>query len=226
MSTEQTRSRLLDAAETLFIEHGLEGTSLRAITSAANANLAAVNYHFQSKEGLIEAVFDRRIKPLNRERIRRLDEAARAAAPAPAELEQILGAFLAPALQLRASQDPGEANFLRLLGRVFSDPGDIKVVVLGQFRPTAQRFVAALTQALPDVPRPELLWRLHFLIGSLAHATAAGELIRLMSGGDCDPDDAEGILHHLTVYAAAGFRASHPQSAPQKVSLVNRQANP
>ena len=92
---------------------------------------------------------------------------------------------------------------------------------MSQFRPTAQRFVEVLSQALPQLPRPELLWRLHFLIGSLAHAHAAGELIRLLSGGACDPDDGEGVLQHLTVFAAAGFRAPQTRSAPQKASMVN-----
>ena len=65
MSTEsrtsqpETRDRILDAAERLFVEHGFEGTSMRMITGAANANLAAVNYHFGSKDALIQAVFRR-----------------------------------------------------------------------------------------------------------------------------------------------------------------------
>ena len=207
MAAEQTRDRLLDAAEALFAQQGLAGPSLRAITSAAHVNLAAVNYHFQSKEGLIAAVFERRIGPLNCERLALLDEAVAAAGRQAPELEVILQAFLAPALRLRASREPGAVYFMRLLGRVFSDPNEIQVQVLRQFRPTAERFVEVLALALPDLPRPELLWRLHFLIGSLAHAIAAGDLIRLLSAGACDPDDAEGILLRLTNYAAAGFRA-------------------
>lgn len=205
MSTELTRSRLLDTAERLFSDHGLQGTSLRAITTAAGVNLAAVNYHFQSKEGLIAAVFERRIQPLNAERLRLLDAAA--ARTDPPELESILRAFLAPALRLHASEAPGDGCFMRLLGRAFAEPGEIKLLVLSQFRPTAERFVDALSKATPDLPRSDLLWRLHFLIGSLAHVTAASELIRLMSGGTLDPSDPEDLLQHLTTYAAAGFRA-------------------
>jgi len=207
MSAEQTQGRLLDAAEALFAEQGLAGPSLRAITAAADVNLAAVNYHFQSKEGLIAAVFERRIGPLNCERLELLDKALATARSRPPELEMILRSFLAPALRLRASREPGAVYFIRLLGRVFCDPNEIKVQVLRQFQPTAERFVEAISLALPDLPRTELLWRLHFLIGCLSHTIAGGDLIRLLSAGVCDPDDVEGTLLRLTNYAAAGFRS-------------------
>ncbi len=214
MPNQETPNRLLDAAENLFAQHGLEGTSLRAITTEAGANLAAVNYHFQSKEGLIAAVFQRRIEPLNKERLRLLDEALAVAAPKPPSLETILQAFLAPALLMRVALEPGGVHCLRLLGRVFSEPSEIKVQVLGQFRPTMERFLEALALVLPDLPHPELLWRLHFFIGSMAHTCAAGDLIQVMSSGACDADDVEGILRRLTSYAAAGFRApiTEPES--------------
>ncbi len=207
MVTTDTRQRLLDVAEGLFADQGLKGTSLRAITSAAEANLAAVNYHFGTKEGLFAAVFQRRIGPMTVERIRLLDQALEAAAPDAPALEDVLRAYLAPTLGLLTSHDPGAVNFPRLLGRVFSESGEIKIQVLNQFRPSAERFLEVLAQILPELPHAELMWRLHFLIGSLAHTTASGKLICLMSGGACDPDDVEGLLERLTTYAAAGFQA-------------------
>lgn len=216
MSTEPTRDRLLDTAENLFAQHGLQGTSLRAITRAAEVNLAAVNYHFQSKEGLIAAVFERRIQPLNTERLHLLDAAIRVADPPP--IEAVLRAFLGPALHLHASETPGAGCFMRLLGRAFAEPGEIKMQVLSQFRPTAERFVDALSKAVPDLPRSDLLWRLHFLIGSLAHVTAAAELIRLMSDSALDPADSDELLQHLTAYAVAGFNAPMTHTVSQKAS--------
>ncbi len=207
MVTTDTRQRLLDVAEGLFADQGLKGTSLRAITLAAEANLAAVNYHFGTKEGLFAAVFQRRIGPMTVERIRLLDQALEAAAPDAPALEDVLRAYLAPTLGLLTSHDPGAVNFPRLLGRVFSESGEIKIQVLNQFRPSAERFLEVLAQILPELPHAELMWRLHFLIGSLAHTTASGKLICLMSGGACDPNDVEGLLERLTTYAAAGFQA-------------------
>src|SRR6185295_619338 len=96
-TTTDTREALLDAAEGLFAEHGIQASSLRAITQRAGANLAAVHYHFGSKEGLVRAVFSRRLKPLNEERLRRLEACDLEAADA---VEQVLDAFLAPLLRL------------------------------------------------------------------------------------------------------------------------------
>src|SRR5918996_5272493 len=97
-----TREALLDAAEALFSEHGIQASSLRMITHQAGANLAAVHYHFGSKEGLVRAVFSRRLKPLNEERLRLLAGCGLEGNPANG-VEQVLYAFLAPAM--RAARD-------------------------------------------------------------------------------------------------------------------------
>src|SRR5207248_1431431 len=72
----ETRTRILDAAEELFMLHGFEGTSMRLLTAKAGVNLAAVNYHFGSKDALIEAVFRRRLDPMNVARVAELDTLA------------------------------------------------------------------------------------------------------------------------------------------------------
>lgn len=206
MSTVETRDRLLDAAETLFARSGLDATSLRAITSAADANLAAVNYHFGTKEGLIAAVFQRRIEPLNEERLQGLERAIADAVPAPPSVDEVVRALLGPALRLQ-STEVGRP-FLRLLGRVFSEPGDIRLQVMGQFHPTAARFLEVLQSCLPDVPRAELVWRLHFLIGSMAHVITSGEMICQMCGER--PEDSEQLLDRLVAFGTAGFCAPVP----------------
>src|SRR6476619_3946953 len=100
-----TRESLLDAAESLFSEHGIQAASLRAITQQAGANLAAVHYHFGSKEGLVRAVFSRRLEPMNSERLRMLD-AADLEREDGRSLEEVLCAFLAPPLRrMRESAD-------------------------------------------------------------------------------------------------------------------------
>src|ERR671938_1143982 len=92
----ETRTRILDAAEELFMQHGFEGTSMRVLTSKAGVNLAAVNYHFGSKDALIEALFRRRLDPMNAARVAELDELeASERAPSP---EAIIRAFIAPGL--------------------------------------------------------------------------------------------------------------------------------
>ena len=95
-----TRERILDAAEQLFMEHGYEGTSMRQITGEAAVNLAAVNYHFGSKESLMQEVFRRRLDWLNEERLRVLDEMEQAAGGKPLKASQIVDGFFGTLLRL------------------------------------------------------------------------------------------------------------------------------
>jgi len=205
-----TRERILDAAEKLFAEQGFAGTSLRAITTAAGANLAAVNYHFGSKESLIEEVFSRRLEPINRERLEWLDRLEAAGDPS---VEEVLEAFLAP--PLRISQDPVEGESLlhvaQMIGHATSRPdSSIKDMLVHQFDTIVERFTTALARQLPELPPPQLLWRFLFLIGTMAHTMAISQDIKSYTQGLCDPNDVEGLIQAMVPFAAAGFRASVP----------------
>ena len=135
MATPTTRERILDAAEDLFAEQGF-ATSLRSITASAEVNLAAVNYHFGSKEALIQEVFARRLGPLNAERLRLLDTIE---AGSDIRLERIVEAFVGPAL--RMSHNPRGAVFMRLFGHTLSQRDDrILRLFSGQFRTVIERF--------------------------------------------------------------------------------------
>src|SRR3977135_1524033 len=118
----ETRTRILDTAEELFMLHGFEGTSMRTLTSSARVNLAAVNYHFGSQGALIEALFRRRLDPMNAARIaelERLEIDAKGRALSP---EQIIRAFIGPSLLLMEDAKGGGRNFIRLLGRTYTEP--------------------------------------------------------------------------------------------------------
>lgn len=209
MATQNTRDRILDAAEELFAEKGFS-SSLRNITSSAGVNLAAVNYHFGSKETLIEELFSRRIEPLNEERLGLLERAESAANGDPA-LEKILEAFLGPAL--RMSHDPGGAVFMRLFGHTMSQRDDrIFRMFAGQFKVVVERFSAALAGALPHLEREEVLWRMLFMVGSMAHTMALSDKFPMMSGGVCKPADVETTLHRLIPFIAGGLLAAMPAS--------------
>src|SRR5690349_7711707 len=112
-TSADTKTRILDAAEQLFMEHGFEATSLRSLTAAAGVNLAAVNYHFGSKEELFQAVLTRRLDPMNQERIELLERVEREAGGKPSTVEKILFAMLIPALRLARDEERGGKNFLR-----------------------------------------------------------------------------------------------------------------
>src|ERR1700691_5782789 len=155
-----TKDRILNAAERLFARDGFEATSLRAITAEAGVNLAAVNYHFQSKEALVQAVIGRRMGPVNARRLALLDAYEAEAAGAPVPLEKTTDAFLRPVLEIVGSQ---AHEFAPLVGRIYIEPGDFSVRVFkDQFQALALRFIPAFQRALPDLPHTELYWRLHF----------------------------------------------------------------
>lgn len=202
-----TKTRLLDAAEEIFSEHGFAAASMRAITGAAEVNLAAVNYHFGGKQALFRAVLERRIAPVNRERLDGLD--ALEADGAVPDAAAILEAFVAPALRRHAARD-GCGDVLRLVGRMFSEPGDHWNEILGLFDEVFARFRRALRRALPDMAEDQLIWRLHFCAGVMCHAMSAGGALSLMSGGLCDGDNVEATLQSLIPFVAGGMESPMP----------------
>jgi AcrR family transcriptional regulator len=199
----ETRTRILDAAEELFMQHGFEGTSMRLLTAKAGVNLAAVNYHFGSKDALIEAVFRRRLDPMNAERIAALERLDNPSA------EAIIRAFVGPSLRLIEDAKGGGRNFSRLLGRTYTEPAKAIRALIGQmYAPAMQRYKAALELALPQMPPDELVWRMHFMFGTLAYTLAATDTVQLIAG--CKPEDrhdARLLEDRLTAFLAAGLNA-------------------
>lgn len=197
-----TKERLLDAAERLFVARGVAGTSLRAVTADAGANVAAVHYHFGDREALLRAVLARRIDPVNRERLRRLAALERDPVPAP-ELEAVLEAFLAPvyeAVELRP-------ELSRTVGLLFQEPREeVHALVTELFGEVAERFHAAFGRALPELAPDERMDRFGFVVGAMVHELAgAGPpgVAGLPAPGRAAPQR----LARLVRFAAAGLRA-------------------
>ncbi len=192
-----TKTRILNAAEKLFGKNGFDATSLRDITAEAQVNLAAVNYHFQTKESLIDAVLTRRLAPVNARRL----EMLAAAGPRPT-VEQIIEAFLAPVIELDLP------NVVPLIGRVFSNPGQFLARVFQkELLPVARRFDAALAVALPELTAEERFWRLHFMAGAMTHLLAMWEVLPAMTSLAIQPIQRDELVERLVRFLAAGFRA-------------------
>jgi AcrR family transcriptional regulator len=208
----QTKVRILDAAETLFMEHGFEATSLRALTTTADVNLAAVNYHFGTKEELFQAVLTRRLDPMNQRRLEMLTRFEAESTPAPLACDRIMSAFLVPALVLARDPQRGGANFLRLLGRAYADPAPfIRQFLSAQYAEMIARFKAAFARALPDMPRKELSWRLHFIMGALSYTLAGTDALKLIA--ELNPHETandEILLRRLAPFLLAGLTAPLP----------------
>lgn len=169
MTQTDTRQRIIDAAEQLFAEKGFNNTTMRAITSMAEVNLAAVNYHFGSKESLLQEVFERHILPLNQERRRRL-EAVRAEARTHNRKLQpraVLSAFITPTLKLRDA-GPSARNFLSLVGRSLSDSDDTpRRIFFTNMQPMIELLFDMLCEALPDCQPSQVCWRLRFSLSAM-----------------------------------------------------------
>ena len=208
---QDTRDRILDAAEGLFVEHGFDGTSMRMITSAANANLAAVNYHFGSKDALVQAVFRRRLTALNQERLAELDRLEAEAGGAPLKPSRIVEAFFGTALRMAADTEHGGRSFMRLLARTYNEPNAfVRQFLAEEYAEVMDRFLGALFVSLPEVPRAEILWRFHFMTGAMAFAISGLGGLYELAGLSATDDDPQRLLPRLMSFLLGGLRAPLP----------------
>lgn len=198
-----TKERILGAAEELFARHGFAGASLRQVTSAANVNLAAVNYHFGSKDNLINEVFRRRLDELNARRMALLTSAL---AQPGVRLEDLLAAFIRPALALSIDGNGGPA-FVRMLARAYAEHNErLRRFLSDNYGHVLKEFAAAFAQLLPDLDKEELYWRLDIVAGALTYAMADFGAIQ-RRGGVSEQIHRERAAEHLIRFAAAGLRA-------------------
>lgn len=218
----QTRDLILDAAEHLFAHQGHDNTSLRQITAAARVNLSAVNYHFGSKDGLVHAVFQRRLAALNRERLALLDRLEDAAHGQPLKPSQIVEAFFGPLVRHAGGASPDQKAFVPLLERSMSDPGGfIRTMFIDEHTGVIDRFKHALLKSLPDVPEEEIVWRFHFMLGATSYAISGTEVLRLAMNWP-RPDagnasDTEALLARLLSFLLGGLRAPLPGAPKNSV---------
>jgi AcrR family transcriptional regulator len=204
-----TRRRILDAAEALFMQHGFEATSMRMITAEAGVNLASVNYHFGSKERLIEEVFTRRLTGLNAERLLRLDALETEAAGAALPVEHIIEAFFGPALRLSGDIEHGGHVFVRLLGRAYTEPARfIRDYLAAHYAAVLARFKKAFVRSLPHLSTDELLWRMHFMLGTMSYTIAGTDALRIVAScGREQAEDMDTVMRRITPFLVAGLTA-------------------
>ena len=203
--TTDTRARILQEAEALFAEHGFDAVSMRDLTTRAGVNLAAVNYHFGSKQALLAAVFASRASALVEERLRLLETLPRDKNGRP-QLEAVIEAFLRPSFEM--SQQPGGSHHMRLRARLALERvGSGGTQYPEIFDASNARYIDAICEALPGLPREEVYWGFHALLGIQNYTMANSGRIQHLSGDICDPTDVEATLNRLVPFIAAGFRA-------------------
>lgn len=200
-----TPERILKVAEAKFAEEGYRGVSLRSVIREAGVNTAAIHYHFGSKQFLLEEIFERRCGPMNEVRLKLLAE-CREGPDRPPLLEQILEAYLRPSLIWPHDPD-GAQRFLRLRAVVASEHQKLAQELISRhFNEVSRTFIAALRDAIPDLPEKELLWRFHFLLGAQYYTQTNPRRIAILSEGRCDASDAEESLAQMVYFFARAFR--------------------
>lgn len=207
-----TRVALLDAAEHLFSEQGVEATSVREIVKVAGANLGAITYHFGSKDRLALEVFVRRLEPLNRTRLALLSELEAKTKGKPVKLELILEAMIRPAVEDESSTERHK-EFIKLISRCFQERHEeLQSFLSREFDPLVRRFDDAILRALPGLEKEDLFWQMNFIFGALHHALERwarpekGPLPPWLNRKKVWPD-REGFIRLFVTFAAGGLRA-------------------
>jgi len=202
-----TKNKILDAAEYLFADKGFNGTSLREITSQAEVNLAAVNYHFGSKKELIKAVMSRYMNELSP----RLESSLQVLCDSDQQptLVDVFSAFIEPLLSLNDYKENGTSHFLQLLGRGYTDSqGFLRWFLTTQYPNVISNFVDAVQKAYPELTPEEIFWRLHFTMGTVVFTMSSSDALIDIAESDFGKKmDISGVIRKVIPYVAAGVAA-------------------
>jgi len=221
MASDQTRTAILTAAERLYAERGFGDVTLRDIVAAAEVNLAAVNYHFGSKDELIAELFVSRSLATNRERLNEL-KLAEEAGGGRASIDSILRALVGPTLRgcLGPERERSTASRFMIRASIESVPPirRIKNREIDHLR----KFAAAMRRSLPECNEVDLYWGLHFAL-AMAHQTIRdSERLGKLSDGLCDLNDVRGITDRIVAASVMAL----PAGEVKKMSEISAARRP
>ena len=212
MTAEYTRNRILDSAESLFAQKGISGTSLRAITKDAQVNLAAVHYHFGSKEALLDAVLARRSRPVNQERMKLLSAMREESEGAPLDIEEVLDAYVMPGIRAVEIAVERSAHIARLLVRIEAQPPEVVEALFKKNLGLVNRaFLEELHRSLPHLSEETMGERFRFAMGTLSFIFSGNFDLDVIDSHPCPPLDLEKRLRHAIAFLGAALRAPETQ---------------
>ncbi|MBL0712835.1 MAG: TetR family transcriptional regulator [Desulfosarcina sp.] len=223
-----TKTRILDAAERLFALRGFQRTSIKRLACEAEVNLAAVNYHFGSKAALAERVIERRLRPINRQRMERLEAVQQDAARQGCRplAEDVLRAFIEPAFAPTEIMQ-SERYFLAIAGQVFSGPNDtIRSLFIRHFTPPFLLLFQLMKAALSGLPEGVLWWRLHFVIGALVHCMHMFGTRLPAPNFFPLPDNADTVVKLLIPFVTNGMKAPYHRENKKMLGLGSQIIQP
>jgi AcrR family transcriptional regulator len=201
------REAILCAAEELFSTNGFNAVSVRDIAQAAGANPGSVTYHFKTKDGLLLEIYRRHCGPMNRRRAELL-AAARRVRDLGDRLEAIVRAYVLPAFSSGSDLAGGGARFTRLRAVMSAEGNEVAGRIIAQtFDDTSHAFIDAICESLPHVPRTEIVWRSHFLLGALYYTLVTPERVSRLSRGQADGSDMAAAIEQLVRSTVASLQA-------------------
>lgn len=209
MAQSDTVDRILDAAEVLFAERGFSETSLRMITSKAKVNLAAVNYHFGSKNALIHAVFARFLTPYSATLEESFDELESKSEGRVPTLDRILWSLAESAARMPQRNERGISIFMRLLGLAYTQSqGHLRKFLEQEYSEPFGRFMRLLKEATPELSAVDRYWRIQFMLGATAFTMSSSDaLIGILETKIGVETSVQEIAARLVPFLAAGMKA-------------------
>jgi AcrR family transcriptional regulator len=214
MASDHTRSAILAAAERLYADRGFGDVTLRDIVAEANVNLAAVNYHFGSKDELIAELFVSRSIATNRERLREL-KAAEEQGGGRAPIDVILRALVGPTLRGCLGPQNQRSTAARFMIRASIESVPPIRRIKNREIDHLRKFANAMRRALPERSDEDIYWGLHFALAMAHHTIRESERLTKLSDGKCDLDDVEGIIARVVGVAATALRSGRSDGKAQ-----------
>jgi AcrR family transcriptional regulator len=223
MATDRTRSAILTAAERLYADRGFADVTLRDIVAAADVNLAAVNYHFGSKDELIAELFVTRSLATNRERLNEL-KAAEEAGGGRAEIDVVLRALVGPTLRGCLGPDKQRSDAARFMIRASIESVPPIRKIKNREVDHLRKFAAAMKRALLGRDEVDLYWGLHFAL-AMAHQTIRDtERLTRLSDGKCDLNDVNAIIDRVVAVATLALTTApgRASKASARIAALSR----
>jgi AcrR family transcriptional regulator len=211
-----TPNRLIEAAEGLFAAHGFEGTSMRALACRAGTSVSAAGYHFGGKRGVVRAVVERHLSPINAQREAEVERLIRACDVAQPTLEAVLVAYFRPSFDAwLAAEARSQSGVPNIEARLHTDPHPLIAELKEELcRPVLDRYVEVLARILPAQTRPQLAVGVEFASGLLVHVLGGQIAARGLA--------AEAVFERLVAFSAAGLRAEISETtAAHCVAVAN-----
>lgn len=208
MNLTKTQIKIIEAAEIEFAEMGYAGASIREITNRAGVNIAAINYHFGSKEALFKEMVLYYIEPINAIRMELLDQALAKNDSKPLPLKEVVDIIIRPLLSRLISESCNQFHFMRAMGKGMAEERSfMKEIQKDLLKDILPKFISAISDSLGNPKFDKVAYGIHFLTCCIVGAMMQHTRLDIVSGGKIDLNDVDGLVDHLVAFVSAGLKA-------------------